>query len=127
MWRGCFQQPPSCPCRFLRPHCRRRLRRCIGWFGCPPWERLGGLRTGEAEEGAVPKGRSEVAAVAALEVEAGLVEDVGDDLDGPPSTAGGAILVLAHAPLVVLCHQVLIVDALQTDDSRSREELHGLP
>ncbi|CAL9101450.1 unnamed protein product, partial [Musa acuminata var. zebrina] len=65
MWRGCFQQPPSCPCRFLCPHCRRRLRRCIGWFGCPPWELLGGLRTGEAEEGAVPKGRSEVAAVAA--------------------------------------------------------------
>ncbi|CAL9093298.1 unnamed protein product, partial [Musa textilis] len=68
-WRGCFWQQPSCACRFLRPHCRRRLRRCIGWFGCPPGEPLGGLRTGKTEEGAVPKGRSEVAAAAALETE----------------------------------------------------------
>lgn len=54
------------------------------------------LLAGEVEEGGLRAVSGEVAAVEALEAEPALFANVGEDLDGPPGTATGAVSIQPH-------------------------------
>lgn len=93
----------------------------------PSRKGLGHFPAGHAEEVRLVRG-GEVAAVAALEADDGLVAleaaAVAGVLDSPPGVLGGPISILGHRVLVFVGVEVLVVVALQPDGGGVVEEVH---